>query len=87
MKIAKIVSTFALGMALVSPVIAKAQPAGHAAVAMYDDHNQNRQFTSDDDAAWHQWLKEHHKKDHDWSKASKREQQQFWKWRDAQQHH
>jgi len=31
---------------------------------------------------WHQYLKEQHKKDHDWAKASKREQANYWKWRD-----
>ena len=86
MKTTKWLGTFALGIAFVSPVIVKAQPAGRTAIAMYQDHDQQRrEFKAEDDTAFHQWLKDQHKKDHDWSKASKREQQKFWKWRDAQQ--
>ncbi len=32
--------------------------------------------------AWHRYLKERHKKDHEWAKANKREQADYWKWRD-----
>jgi hypothetical protein len=41
------------------------------------------QWNDGENASWHQYLKEHHKKDHDWSKAKKREQADYWKWRDA----
>jgi hypothetical protein len=36
-----------------------------------------------EDPYWHQYLKEHHKKEHDWAHASKKEQRDYWKWRDA----
>jgi hypothetical protein len=41
------------------------------------------QWNEGENASWHQYLKEHHKKDHDWAKAKKREQADYWKWRDA----
>jgi len=60
-------------------------------VAFAQDHPQDHQERQDhprhewndsENGAWHQYLKEHHKKDHDWEKASKREQRAYWKWRD-----
>ena len=35
--------------------------------------------------AYRAYLKEHHKKVHEWNKASKREQRDYWKWREAHQ--
>lgn len=40
------------------------------------------QWNDQEDAHWHEYLKEHHRKDHDWAKANKREQSNYWKWRD-----
>jgi hypothetical protein len=46
-------------------------------------HMQNsHQWNDSENGMWHQYLKDHHKKDHDWSKANKREQSAYWKWRD-----
>lgn len=81
MKFGSILSAFALGVALMTPVVVNAQPAGK--MMMADD--QHRDFTPDDEKAWHDYLKEKHKKDHEWAKATKREQSDYWKWRDA--HH
>jgi hypothetical protein len=57
------------------------------ATAIYaQDHDRDHathQWSASEDPYWHQYLKEHHKKDHDWSKANKREREEYWKWRDA----
>lgn len=45
--------------------------------------NHDHQWNDNENTYWHQYLKEHHKKDHDWNKASKREREDYWKWRDA----
>lgn len=66
------VSKLVLGVALLCPTALMAQD--------HDRHVWNEQRES---APWHQYLKEHHKKDHDWAQASKREQRDYWKWRDA----
>lgn len=82
MKFGSILSAFALSVALITPVVANAQPVVNGAgTAMYQD--QHRDFTPDDEKAWHDYRKEQHKKDKEWSKASKREQADYWKWRDA----
>jgi hypothetical protein len=51
-------------------------------VAIAQDHPQHV-WADSENPTWHQYLKERHRKDHDWAKASKREQAAYWKWRDA----
>lgn len=62
--------TLVLGASLLAPMTLMAQ-----------DHDHH--WSDSESPAWHQYLKEHHKKEHDWAKASKREQRDYWKWRDA----
>ena len=67
--------TIALGVSLLGPSIITAQ-----------DHDRPKHEWNDQEKDhWHQYLNEHHKKDHDWEKSSKREQKAYWKWRDAHQ--
>jgi hypothetical protein len=77
----KFFGLMALSACLLTPV-ATLHAQDHA------DHGhmqKSHQWNDSENEPWHQYLKEHHKKDHDWSKASKREQNAYWKWRD--QHH
>lgn len=53
-----------------------------AALNAQDHHDQVHQWNDGENDYWHQYLKEHHKKDHDWAKAKKQEQAGYWKWRD-----
>ena len=65
-----------LGFSLLAPSVITAQ----------EKHDQPKHEWSDqENEHWHQYLKEHHKKDHDWQKAKKSEQKAYWKWRDAHQ--
>jgi hypothetical protein len=36
---------------------------------------------------WHRFLKETKRKDHEWTRATKREQAAYWKWRDEHRDH
>jgi hypothetical protein len=68
----------ALSACLATPVaMVKAQDHFVAQDAM-----QKHQWNDQEDKHWHDYLKERHKKDHDWAKASKREQKEYWHWRD-----
>lgn len=73
----KFLISAALGMCLLTPVGALNAQEHHDQVA------NTHQWNDNENQAWHQYLKEHHKKDHEWAKASKREQKDYWKWRDA----
>jgi hypothetical protein len=71
----KFISSLVLGACLLTPVT----------VLNAQDHHQDareHQWNDGENASWHQYLKEHHKKDHDWEKAKKKEQTDYWKWRD-----
>jgi hypothetical protein len=71
------VGAFVLGIALLTPA---------AVDARYQDRDRDHQehvWSDNENSAWHQYLKERHKKEHEWAKASKKEQKDYWKWRDA----
>ncbi len=49
---------------------------------VYDSaHKDYHEWNANEDQTYHQYLKDNHKKDHDWSKASKKEQTDYWNWR------
>jgi len=59
---------------------------GSVAVAAADDHDravQRHEWNDHENQYWHQYLKEHRRKDHEWEKATKKEQRNYWKWRDS----
>lgn len=66
-----------LGFSLLAPSVIMAQEHDRPKHEWNDQENDH----------WRQYLKENHKKDHDWAKASKREQKAYWKWRDAHHDH
>lgn len=70
----KFLGSLALGVCLLTPAGVLNAQAHRDQVAHQWNDNENE--------SWHQYLKEHHKKDHDWAKANKREQAAYWKWRD-----
>lgn len=49
---------------------------------MYAQDHPNHQWAQTEDPAWRQYLQEHHRKYHDWAKSKKKEQEDYWKWRD-----
>lgn len=68
----KFASALVLGVSLLTPV----------ATLQAQEHPRHEWSTSED-PTWRQYLEEHHKKYHDWKRANKREQEDYWKWRDS----
>jgi hypothetical protein len=68
-------ASFLLGAALSAstPLLASRVPQDHPV----------HEWNTNEDPHWRQYLKEKHKKDHEWEKATKQEQKDYWKWRDA----
>lgn len=63
-------------------LFALSAPAVLCAQRYYDpSHKDYHEWNSGEDTAYHRWLKETHKKDHDWAHATKREQRSYWAWR------
>lgn len=80
----KLLGSFALGICLLTPVgVLNAQDqADHGRSEHAETTRQAHQWNDSENTYWHQYLKEHHKKDKDWARASKREHNAYWKWRD-----
>lgn len=48
----------------------------------YDStHKDYHEWNANEDQAYHQYLQENHRKNQDWSRASKRDQNAYWNWR------
>lgn len=71
----KLLSSLALGVCLFAPI-----------GALYAQDHPSHQWNDNENTSWHQYLKERHRKDHEWSKATKKEQSDYWKWRDQHPH-
>lgn len=53
-------------------------------VKVYDkDHNDYHTWDDKENKAWGSYLDENHKKPHDYKKADKKEQSDYWNWRHA----
>jgi hypothetical protein len=61
-----------LGLGLLAPM----------AVTLQAGQDHKHEWADSEKDAWHRYLKERHIKDHEWEKASKRERDNYWKWRD-----
>ena len=77
-----------LGAALVFPIAARAQDRDdhrdrQQEARRYEDraHHDSHEWNDREDRAYRRYLEEHHKKYHDFAKAKKREQQDYWNWR------
>jgi hypothetical protein len=68
----RFLATCVLASALLSP----------AALIAQDHDHQTHEWTANEDPHWHEYLKERKTKDHDWDHATKKEQEDYWKWRD-----
>jgi hypothetical protein len=68
--------------ALVLPIAVRAQET-RPEPRRYEDraHHDSHEWNDKEAQAYRRYLQEHHKKDHDFAKASKREKQDYWNWR------
>jgi hypothetical protein len=68
--------------ALVAPVAIQAAPAPQVQVRVYDkDHKDYHNWDDNENRAWNQYLSDNHKQPHDFKKAKKSEQSEYWNWR------
>jgi hypothetical protein len=81
---------FMLTAALVVPVVAGAQERdrqdrreGDQQTRRYEDkaHNDSHEWNNNEDQAYRRYLQENHKKYHDFDKAKRTEQDNYWNWR------
>lgn len=81
------IASLFLTVALVAPVSIMAFPVPQDAnvqVRVYDkDHKDYHNWNDNENRAWGQYLTENHRQPHEFSKANKKEQSQYWNWRHA----
>ena len=86
-RVTKFVASLFLTAALAAPVVTLARPAvqdqdNHDRDRVYDrEHKDYHQWDDHEKDAWARFLAEKHRKDHEFAKASKKEQDEYWNWR------
>jgi hypothetical protein len=83
------IASLFLTAALAGPVsiMAAPQDAG-VSVRVYDkDHKDYHNWDDHENRAWGQYLTENHRGSHEYAKANKKEQSQYWNWRHAHPDH
>jgi hypothetical protein len=77
------IASIAFAAALASPLAILAIPQDASVqVRIYDkDHKDYHNWDDKENRAWQRFLEEKHRKDHEFSKAEKKEQQEYWNWR------
>jgi hypothetical protein len=84
-------ASFFLTAALAAPLSLMAAPAPQDAsvqVRVYDkNHKDYHNWDDNENRAWGQFLVENHRDSHEYAKANKKEQAQYWNWRHAHPDH
>ena len=84
----RFVSSLFLAAVIAAPVSTIAAPVPQAGVQLriYDrDHKDYHNWDDNENRRWGLYLQENHRKDHDFRKANRKEQSEYWKWR--HEHH
>jgi hypothetical protein len=85
--IPRYIASLFLAAALVAPVSIIAAPAPQGAtvqVRVYDrEHRDYHNWDRNENSAWGRYLAENHRRSHEYKRANKREQAQYWNWRHA----
>src|ERR1700688_4093644 len=83
------IASLFLTAALVAPVAITAAPVPQrvdAQIRVYDPgHKDYHNWDDNENHAWGLYLSENHKKSHDFRRATKSEQSNYWNWRHAQE--
>jgi len=81
----RLASSLFLAAAIAAPVSMLAAPAAQDAavqVRVYDrDHKDYHNWDDNENKRWGLYLQENHRKEHDFKKATRKEQSEYWKWR------
>ena len=81
-KIHKYVASFFLSASLVAPAVIFAKPTQQESPRYYDsERKEYHQWNDKEQVAWQKFLAEKHRKDHEFARADKKEQQEYWAWR------
>jgi hypothetical protein len=81
------ITSLFLAAALVAPVAIMASPVPQEAgvqVRVYDrDHKDYHNWDDHENRAWGIFLTNNHRRNHEFARANRREQREYWNWRHA----
>ncbi len=78
-RIHRYIAALSLTTALAAPVALLAKPVPQERV--YDkEHKDYHHWDEKESGAWHRFLEENHRKEHEFAKADKKEQAEYWNW-------
>lgn len=75
------ISSILLAATLGAPVVMVTACAAQDDRVYDRDHKDYHHWDSHENQAWHRYLAENHRKDHEFAKADRKEQQEYWNWR------
>ena len=82
----RILSTFLLSAALMSPIALRADDHHDKDKRYYDSSRRDyHEWNDREERAYRHWLKETHRRDREWLKSNRRDQRSYWEWRHAHQ--
>jgi hypothetical protein len=85
------ISSLLLAAALAAPLAIMAAPGPNddgVQVRVYDSrHKDYHNWDDHENRSWGLYLSNNHKKDHEFSKSSRREQNHYWNWRHSHPDH
>jgi hypothetical protein len=75
-------AVLALAGAFVVPIVTTTQAAQEVKVRVYDsNHKDYHEWNDNENGAWVRFQGEKHWKEHEFAKASKKQQSEYWDWR------
>jgi hypothetical protein len=77
------IASLLLTAGLAAPVAVLASPASQEDRVYDRDHKDYHKWDDHENQAWSRFLAEKHRKDHEFAKANKKEQAEYWNWRHA----
>lgn len=87
----RFISSLILTAAIAAPAVMLAKPMPNddgIQVRIYDrNHKDYHNWDDNENRSWGVYLTNNHKKGHEFSKSSKREQSNYWNWRHAHPDH
>jgi hypothetical protein len=75
------IASLFLTAALATPVLVVASPAPQDNRVYDREHKDYHQWDDHENAAWHRYMAEKHIQEHEWAKANRKEQADYWNWR------
>jgi hypothetical protein len=70
-----------LAATLAAPTVIVSAPAAQDDRVYDRDHKDYHHWDDHENQAWHRYLAEQHRQEHEFAKANKKEQEAYWNWR------